>query len=405
MDEKTLAVLLSALPGTPRLVASGNFATPYTLLELADAQIESFALHMLNAQAPIPDRDGIVLETAFVGPGMRNSPRLRYFPCRLSVVPDLLQRTLPPDVVLLHTSTPRRGAVSLGIEVNILPAAIEAVRRRGGIVIAQMNPRMPFTFGDAVVPLDVIDYGFEVDARLPSPDPVRPSPAAAAIGERVAHRVSDGATLQAGIGAIPDAVIAGLRDRRELGVWTEMFSDGVLDLEHAGVLRHDEPLTASFLFGSRRLYDWVHENDRVHVLRVEKTNNPALIAAKPAMTSVNTALQVDLYAQANATRIGHRIYSGIGGQTDFIVGALHSPGGQALLALQSWHPRADVSTIVPMIDEATTSSQMSAVVTEHGVAELFGYDERAQARHLIEQAAHPDAREDLWEEAAALGLA
>jgi acyl-CoA hydrolase len=148
----------------------------------------------------------------------------------------------------------------------------------------------------------------------------------------------------------------------------------------------------------------VDRNPRVQVLRTEQTNSPARIAAHRAMTSINTALQVDLFGQANASRISARIHSGFGGQTDFIVGALHSSGGQALMALRSWHPRADASSIVAMVDEPVTSFQHTAVVTEQGVAEMFGYDERAQAAQLIERCAHPRVRDELWEEAAALGL-
>jgi acyl-CoA hydrolase len=169
-------------------------------------------------------------------------------------------------------------------------------------------------------------------------------------------------------------------------------------------LDEDHLLTASICFGSRRLYDWVDLNSRVQMLRTEKTNSPALIAANRQMTSVNSALEVDLFGQANASRINARIYSGYGGQTDFIVGALHSPGGQAFIALRSWHPRADCSTVVPLLDEPVTSFQQSAVVTEQGVAKLLGYDEKTQARHLIEYAAHPSVRSELWEEAKELGL-
>jgi acyl-CoA hydrolase len=164
------------------------------------------------------------------------------------------------------------------------------------------------------------------------------------------------------------------------------------------------PLTASFLFGSPELLAWVDGNRRVEMRRTEVTNNPALIARNPAMTSVNTALQVDLFAQANASRINTRIHSGFGGQTDFIVGAMHSQGGQAFIALRSWHPKADCSTIVPLVDEPVTSFQMTAVVTERGIAEIYGNDQREQARQLIEHTAHPSVREELWEEAVALGL-
>ncbi|MBI1376357.1 MAG: acetyl-CoA hydrolase [Frankiales bacterium] len=403
LDE--LPSVLGALPGNPRVVASGNFATPAAVLAALDTAVPEYRLHLLNAQGGLPDRDGVTYETAFVGPGMRRSPRLVYVPCRLSLVPRLFATTCPPDVVVLHTSAPSQGRVSLGIEVNILPAAVEAVRERGGIVIAQVNPRMPYTFGDAEVDVDAIDYAVEVESELPSPPATAIDDVSAAIGDRVATRVGDGATLQLGIGAVPDAVLSGLTHRRDLRVWSEMFSDGVLDLDRAGALDPDAQLTSSFLFGSPELYSWVDRNPRVAMLRTETTNEPSLIRRNPMMTSVNTALQVDLYAQANASRVNGRIYSGFGGQTDFIVGALHSPGGQAIIALRSWHPRADVSTIVPMIDEPLTSFQATAIVTEQGTAVVFGYDERSQARHLIRDAAHPDARDELWEEARALHLA
>jgi acyl-CoA hydrolase len=200
-------------------------------------------------------------------------------------------------------------------------------------------------------------------------------------------------------------VVGQLTRHKLLRVWTEMFSDGVLALERAGCMDPSTPLTASFLFGSAELYEWVHRNPRVQMQRTEVTNEPANIARNPNMVSINTAIQVDLFAQANASRIKARIYSGFGGQTDFMVGALHSRGGQALIALRSWHPKAKVSTIIPLIDEPVTSFQPSAVVTENGVAELRGQDEKTQARELIENAAHPRIREELWEEAYELGLA
>jgi acyl-CoA hydrolase len=400
-----LRQIVSALPGTPRVVAAGNFATPWSLLSAVDDGLEEYRLFMLNAQAGVPDRKGVELETPFVGPGMRRSPQLRYIPSRLSLVPRLLEGPLPPDLVLLHTSPPRTGSVSLGTEVNILPATVEQVRRRGGLVLAQVNPRMPFTYGDGVLALDEIDIAIDVDQPLASPSATTLDDAARHIGDLLAHRVPDGATLQAGIGAVPDATLLGLRERRELRIWTEMFSDGVLALDRVGALDRSSPITASFIFGSTELYSWVDGNERVRLLRTEKTNDPGLIRANRRMTSVNTALQVDLFGQANAARIGRRIYSGTGGQTDFVVGALHSTGGQALIALRSWHPRADLSTIVPLVDEPVTSFQMTAVVTEQGVAEVFGQDQRAQARNLIEKAAHPSVREELWEEAVALFLA
>lgn len=399
-----LVTALRRLPPDPRVLVSGNHATPWHTLALVDAEIDSYRLWALNGQRGLPDREGVVLETSFVGPGMRGSPRLSYVPSRLSLVPLLLSTVQVPDVVLLHTTRPRHGRVSLGIEVNVLPAAVEAVRRRGGLVVAQVNDRLPWTFGDAEVDLDLIDVLVEADEPLPVPAHVPIDDAAARIGDLVAERVSDGATLQAGIGAVPDATMRGLVGRRGLRVWTEMFSDSVLTLEKAGALDRSEPVVASFLFGSEELVDWVDGNERVRMVRTEVTNDPARIAANPAMVSVNTALQVDLFGQANASRIDARIHSGFGGQTDFVVGALHSPGGQAFIALRSWHPKADVSTIVPLVDEPVTSFQMSAVVTEQGVAEMFGHDQTTQAVHLIEHAAHPDVRDELREEAVALGL-
>jgi acyl-CoA hydrolase len=395
---------LSDIPEQPRVVASGNFATPWQLLEEVDKLLPTYRLSVLNAQHGMPDREGVELETSFVGVGMRSSPRLHYIPSRLSLVPTLYERANPPDVALVHTSLPRDGKVSLGTEVNVLPAAIEAVRRRGGVVIAQANRFMPYTFGDAEIDLDEVDLVVEVDEPLVSPPEMRLDDASARIGELVAGRVHDGATLQAGIGAVPDATLGALRGRRGLRVWTEMFSDSVLELERVGALDRGRPITTSFLFGSPELYAWVDGNPRVQMARTETTNDPARIAQNTAMTSVNTALQVDLFGQANASRIGAKIYSGFGGQTDFIVGALHSKGGQALIALRSWHPRADRSTIVPLVDEPVTSFQMTGVVTEQGVAEVFGHDQKSQARHLIENAAHPRVREELWEEAHALSL-
>lgn len=387
-----------------RIVVSGNHATPWAALSPLDAALPRYRLFALNAQPGVPDREGVVLETAFVGPGMRRSPRLRYVPARLSLLPRLFRTALLPDVVLLHTTTPRSGRLSLGTEVNILPAALEAAREHGKLVAAVLNPRMPWTCGDAEIDVADVDLALEVEAPLSIHDPVPPDEVAQAIGERVAQRIGDGATLQTGIGAVPDATVARLTGRRGLKVWTEMFSDGVLELEAAGALDRDVPVRASFVFGSQRLYDWLDGNPRAVLLRTETTNSPTQIAAQPAMTSINTALQIDLFAQANASRIGARIHSGFGGQPDFGAGALQSAGGQALMALRSWHPKADVSTIVALVDEPVTSFQHTAVVTEQGTAELWGHDQKEQAAHLIESAAHPDVREELWEEAEELGL-
>lgn len=400
-----LAAAVQSTAPQPRVVTSGNFASPLPLLEAIAAALPSFRLHLLNAQRGLPIHDGVIPETTFVGPGFRGHPRLAYVPSRLSLAPRLFATTLPPDVVVIHTTLPRNGVVSLGTEVNVLPAALEAVRARGGLVLAQLNPLMPWTFGDALVPVDDIDAGVEIEQQLAVHTPVPPDETAAHIGAQVAAAIGDGATIQAGIGAVPDATVAGLVQRRGLRVWTEMFSDGILALERAGALDQEAPLSTSFVFGSAELYEWLDGNDRVLLRRTEVTNSPARIAEQRQMTSVNTALQIDLFGQANASRIQGRIYSGFGGQTDFTVGALQSDGGQAFMALRSWHPKADCSTIVPLVDEPVTSFQHSAVVTEQGVARIAGLDERAQARNLIEHAAHPRVRDELREEARALGLA
>lgn len=399
-----LSKILEGLPANPRVVASGNFATPKTLLSTLDEAVPEFTLHMLGAQVGIPDREGVTYESAFVGPGMRRSPRLKYIPCRLSLVPVLFRDHYRPDVVLLHTSARRHDTVSLGTEVNVLPAAIEAARERGGLVIAQANPNMPYTYGDAQIYEHEIDYLVEVDEPVQTKEVAKVEGVAQEIGERIAHRVSDNSTLQLGIGAIPDAVLEGLMARKGLRIWTEMFSDGVLELFKRGALDPEMPLTASFLFGSRELYDWLHLNRSLRMLRTEKTNDPGQIAKQAKMTSINAALEVDLFDQANASYVRGQIYSGFGGSTDFIVGALHARGGQSFMALPSWHPKANKSTIVPQLKDSATSFQHSFVATEHGLADCFGHTDKEQAQNII-AVAHPNAREELKEAAGRLGLA
>lgn len=396
--------ILEALPQNPRVVASGNFASPKTLLSALDQAVPEFRLHMLNAHPGIPDRDGVTYESAFVGPGMRRSPRLEYIPCRLSLVPVLFRDHYVPDVVLLHTSARRHDTVSLGTEVNILPAAIEAVRERGGLVIAQANPNMPYTYGDAQIYEHEIDYLIEVDEPLATKPASVFNDETSEIGKQISSMIENGSTLQLGIGAIPDAVLGSLATHRDMRIWTEMFSDGVLELSRRGALDEDIPITASFVFGSNDLYEWLNLNRQVRMLRTEKTNDPGQIARQARMTSINSALQIDLHDQANASFVRGEIYSGFGGSTDFIVGALHARGGASFMALQSWHPKANQSTIVPRLTEPATSFQHSYVVTEQGVADCFGHSAAAQAKNLIERAAHPDAREELRAAAGQMGL-
>jgi hypothetical protein len=418
-------LLAAALtPGRPlRVVAAGNGAVPWALLrELDEATTgRDVELFMLNAPLGTPDREGIVPVTPFAGPGMRRHPATRYLPARLSHVPRLLSTTFVPDLVLVTTSPPWKGRVSLGMEVNVLPAALESCRAHGGRVLAEQLDDVPYTFGDGEVVLDQLDALWQppgdpaphpaagagprstglpaAPGRSPGGDPIE------AIGRLIAERVPSGATLQMGIGAVPDAVVPRLAARRSLAVWTEMVSDGVLDLAEAGALDPDRPVVTSFAIGGARLRSWLHRNHAVRMLRTEVVNDPTRIAANPAMTSINSALTVDLYDQANASHLGSRLHSGLGGQCDFVTGAMQSAGGQSLIALRSWHPRADASAIVPLLEGPVTSFQHTAVVTEQGVAEMFGADSAQQARALIEQAAHPRVRHELWDEAEAMGLA
>ena len=404
VPDARLAAAVAALPGRPRVVASGNHAAPLYALQIVDKAVEQWRLYMLNAPPGIPTGERVRLETSFVGAGMRDEPSLRYVPSRLSLVPTLFRDTRPPDVVLLHTSIPHDGKVSLGCEVNVLPAAIEAARARGGLVVAQVNRHMPYTYGDGELAVEEIDLAIEADVPFEAPPPRSPDDTSHAIADRVAALIADGATMQLGIGAVPDATLAAVR-ATGLRIWSEMFSDGVLALDRAGRLDPDAPITASFCFGSAELLAWVDRNPRVRMLRTERANDPGTIARQPAMTSVNTAMQVDLYAQANASYRRGRIYSGFGGQTDFIVGALHSPGGRAVVALPSWHEKSATSTVVPQLVQPATSFQHSHIVTEHGAARIFGVSQVEQTRQLVEVCADPRARDGLREAARDFGLA
>lgn len=395
LSPEQLGQQLGSLPvPNPRVVASGNHVVPWQLVRAADGALDTYRLFMLNAPVGVPDRDGVTLETPFVGAGMRGKPALAYFPSRLSLVPALLKQRAVPDVVLLHVAPPRDGVVSLGVEVNVLPAAVEATRAAGGLVVAQVNPQMPYTSGDARLSVDEIDIAVEVDEPIGQLTAPPIGDVQRVIGENVAALVPDGATLQLGIGAIPNATLDALTERRGLRVWSEMVSDGVLGLEKAGALAAEQ-LTTSFAAGSQELYDWLDDNPRVTFCRTERANDPAIIARQPVMTSINAALQVDLFAQANASYMHGRIYSGFGGQTDFIVGALHSPAGHAIIALPSWHDRSASSTIVDHLHCPATSFQHSYVVTEQGVASIWGRPQREQAAELIEHAAAPQARDAL----------
>ncbi len=388
----------------PRVVVGGNYSTPWALLALVDQELPQYRLFALNPQAGWPVRDGVVTMTPFVGPGVRGQSTLEYLPMRLSLVPRLLATTHEPDIVLIQVTPPLDGRVSLGTEVNILPAALRAAQRRGGLVVAQINSELPYTFGDAEIDVDEIDLALEASAPLASPPARSLDDVHGVIGERVAALAQDGATLQTGIGGVPDAVLVALTSRRRMGVWSEMISDGVMSLDRAGRLEVERPIVTTFAFGSASFYKWLDRNPRVVFRRTELVNNPARIAEQPLMFSINTAIEVDLYAQANASYVRGRIYSGFGGQPDFVAGALHSRGGQAVLALRSWFDDGDRSTIVPHLTDPSCSFQHSAVVSEQGTAHIFGRSQREQASALIQCAAHPRARAALEDAAWRLGL-
>ena len=396
VSRQEIASIIESLDVDPlTVIAGGNFATPRELMGVIDAARPQLRLFGINCQAGWPVRPGVETLTPFIGPGVRGTPGVTYIPSRLSLVPRLFESAVVPDVVLLHTTVPHDGKVSLGIEVNILPAAIEAVRARGGFVIAQLNRAMPYTYGDAEIDVESIDLAIEAEAPLVSPDVTDLDEHIHEIGARVAAFVGDGATVQLGIGGVPDAVANELVSRRGLGVWSEMISDGVLRVERAGAIDATRPIVASFLFGSPDLYEWAHHNRALVMRRTEVTNNPGVISSIPLMVAINTAIEVDLHAQANATYVRGTPWSGFGGQSDFVVGAMHSNDGHAIVALRSWHDKTGSSTVAPSLTAPATSFQHSIIVSEHGTAEIFGASDLEQATSIIEHVADPRVRDSL----------
>lgn len=387
-------------------------ATPRHLVEAMTARagelsdVEVLSLHT-EGPAPYaaPEHAGSFRVNAlFVGANVRQAieeGRGDFVPVFLSEIPQLFRsRALPIDVALVHVSPPdRHGFCSLGVSVDVSLAAVETARR----VIAQVNPRMPRTHGDGMIHVDRFDAMVEVDDELPSHVPEPLDDTVRAIGRHVASLIEDGATLQMGIGAIPNAVLAALRDHRELGVHTEMFSDGLVDLVERGIVTgsrkkvHPGKILATFLMGTRRLYDFVDDNPLVMMRDVAFVNDTAVIRQNPKAVAINSAIEVDLTGQVCADSIGTRIYSGVGGQMDFVRGASLSPGGRPIIALPSATGRG-ASRIVPFLHPGagvvTTRAHVHYVVSEHGIASLYGRNLRQRARALIE-IAHPDHREAL----------
>lgn len=401
------------------VIASGNrvfvhtaAAAPQVLVQAMTARaaqlrdVEVVHLHTEGVADYVkPEyRDSFHANCLFVGANMRTAVangEADYVPVFLSEVPGLFRKKiLPLDVAMVQVSPPdRHGYCSLGVSIDASLAAVQTARR----VIAQVNPHMPRTHGDGVIHQSRIAYGVEVDAPLPEHAPPVLSEVEQAIGRHVAGLVEHGATLQMGIGSIPDAVLAALVHHKDLGIHTEMFSDGIIPLVELGVITgsrkrvHPGKLVASFLMGTRRLYDFVDDNPLVAMLDVAYVNDSAVIRRNAKVTAINSALEVDLTGQVCADSIGTRQYSGVGGQMDFIRGASLSEGGKPIIALPSTTSRGE-SRIVPFLREGagvvTTRAHVHYIVTEFGVAYLYGRNLRQRAKALIE-IAHPQHREML----------
>ncbi len=333
-----------------------------------------------------------------------NRGRADFIPCFFSEVPRLFRDGyLPVDIAMLNLSPPdEHGFMSFGVAVDYT----KIVASVAGTVVAAVNPRMPRTLGDSFIHVSEVDHIVEIDEPvIEGPVPVI-GPVEEAIGSHVASLIDDGATLQLGIGAIPDATLKFLNNKRDLGVHTEMFSDGVVDLVEAGVITneaktiHRGKLIATFLMGTRRLYDFVHDNPSVEMHTVDYTNDPFIIGQNCKIVSINSAIQVDLTGQICADSIGFTHYSGVGGQVDFVRGAARSPGGKSIIVLPSTAAEGRISRICVSLTEGagvtTTRNDIHYVVTEYGIAELRGKSFRQRAESLI-AIAHPDFRRELNE--------
>ncbi|MFI5261292.1 MAG: acetyl-CoA hydrolase/transferase family protein [Candidatus Limnocylindrales bacterium] len=395
-------------------------AVPEVLLEALVArapELSGVSVIHLHTEGPAPhlapDMAGHFRHRAlFIGPNARaavNDGRADYVPVFLSDVPRLFRRgLLPLDAVFLNATPPdRHGFCSLGTSVEAVHAAIEVART----VIVQLNPAMPRTLGESFIHVSSIDLAVEVD--VPPYVVARPTigDVERRIGEYVAELIPDGSTMQLGIGAIPTAVGQALVDKRDLGIHTEMFTDAVVDLVEAGVItgarkeRNRGKIVAAFLMGTPRLYEFVRDNPMVELRPVDFTNDTAVIRTFHQMVAVNSAIEVDLTGQVVADSIGHRLYSGVGGQHDFVRGALLAGGGRAIIALPSTARARSriVSTLQDGAGVVTTRAHAPTIVTEWGVAELFGRSIRERAEALI-AVAHPDHRQALLDDARALHL-
>lgn len=407
--------VLSAIESDQTVFVHAGAATPEFLLQglLLEAprlrNVELLHLHTEGdaAYARPEYKDSFRVTNLFVGANVRpylDYERVDYLPCFLSEMPDLLRSGAKKvDVALIQVSRPdKHGFFSLGVSVDTAKAAVESAR----IVIAQINPRMPRVHGDGMVHQSEIDFAIEHAAELYSPHPKNLTDVEKQIGKNVAALVEDGATLQFGIGAIPDAVCAELAHHKHLGLHTEMWSDGAFKLIKEGIIDnsfkkfHRGKVTSAFLIGSREMYDFVDDNMTVLNLEASYINYPINIMRNPKVTAINSAVEIDLSGQVCADSVGPRIISGVGGQVDFMRAAALSTGGKPILALSSTSKKGH-SRIRPVLNlgagVVTTRAHIHYVVTEYGAINLYGKNLRERARLLI-SIAHPSHRENLERE-------
>lgn len=414
------AEAVACIQSGQRVFIHGGSATPAFLVDALVAQaprLEDVELIHIHVTSKVdyarPEYAGhFRVANLFVGPNMRpyvGSERVDYLPCFLSEIPNLFRSGRRPlDVALLHVSPPdAHGFCTLGTSVDVARAAADSAK----VLVAQVNPRMPRVHGDGFIHIDQIHHWIEVDCPIPEAPQPPSSPIEEAIGCYAAQIIEDGATLQMGIGAVPDAVLASLTHHRHLGIHTELMSDGVLGLVQSGAVDntqkkiHPGKIVAGFVTGTRAIYDFIDDNPQVVLLDIAYVNNPAIIARNPKVTAINAAVEVDLTGQVCADSVGRRIISGVGGQMDFIRGASLSPGGKPIITLPSRTSKGEprlVPTLKPGAGVVTTRQHVHYVITEWGVADLYGKTLHERARALI-QIAHPDDREAL--QAAWSGLA
>lgn len=413
----TPAEAVSAVQSGARIYLHGQAATPNRLIEAivtrlrerALTDLEFLHLHTVGpatyADPEFVDR--VRVTNFFVGPNLRsriNHRNVDYLPCFLSEIPGLIRSgKRKVDVALIHVSPPdAHGFCSLGTSVEATRAAVEVA----SLVIAQVNDRMPRTHGDSLIHVDRIRYAVRVSEPIFETTPSSPGPVELRIGEHAAGLIEDGSTLQMGIGSVPDAVLVALKNHRDLGIHTEMWTDGALDLILSGAVNnrlkkvHPGKTVSSFILGTRKVYDFIHDNPSVIQLDAAYVNHPGVISRNPKVVAINSAVEVDLTGQVCADSIGDRIISGVGGQVDFITGASMSEGGKAIIALPS-RTHQGASRLTPVLKQGagvvTTRAHVHHVITEYGVADLYGKTIAERARSLI-AIAHPDDREKLERE-------